>query len=201
MELDRFHHGARPGRPPSFWEGAWLHGSMLAGFLVIHQVSHVHKGLKSSPCVPCEDKEDASMACPYKVCVAPNYGDAHQPSPQETQACACPVPTWTEASSSASLAGGLERQSHRKLLQNSCKPLSSTLQAEKGSIALEQCCQNLCLCGEHRSISTCKPLNRFWAKFWALPLFEFTLSCKADLALMRTPTPFHPKPLCRAQMK
>lgn len=76
------------------------------------------------------------MACPSKVRVA-NYGDVHQPAPRETQACACPVPTWTKASSSASLAGGLVRKTHKRRLQSSCEPAPSILQVEKGGIALD----------------------------------------------------------------
>lgn len=140
MELDSFHRGSSPRKTP-FFLGRGLVTQEHACCLLRDSptVSLVRMGLKGSPCVSCEDKEDARKACPCKVCVALNYDDAHQPSPQETQAWACPVPTWAKASSSASLAGGLERQTHRKRLQSSREHSPSILQVERGSIALDQC--------------------------------------------------------------
>lgn len=135
MELDGFHCGSSPRKTP-FFLGRGLVTRERACYLLSDSptVSLVRVDLRSSLCVPCEDREDASMACPSKAHVA-NYGDE---SPLETQACACPVPTRTKASSSAALAGGLVRQTHRRPLQRSREPAPSILQVEKGGIALDR---------------------------------------------------------------
>lgn len=142
---------ARPGKTPFFLG----RGLVYTGARLLPP-QYSHSSIWASGGGPaCSVRTRKTQPWPALVSgVAPNCGDARQPSPQETQACACPVPTWTKASSSASLAGGLGRQAHRKRLQCCCGPVFYSASGKREALLWPGDPPNACPCGEHRCLST-----------------------------------------------